>query len=291
MRIKIGCDRLNLVCDLIWIKLLQAKIHRISYYFFSVLLHYVRGLETLMTQASSILWSILTGTLLVGLLLVTLLYFDLQVPLREFFDWLQTIGLWAPLLFILIDMLLVIFLLPSIIFTLAAGFLFGPALGSFCVIVATTLGAAVAFFISRHSFSEGVKNYLRNHKKLKVVNDELVHEGWKLILLTRLVPFFPLKLSNYFFGATNFSMADFVIGTFIGIIPNTLFIVYMGSLAADLSMLVSGELMRSPNAWGFYVLAFSFMLVTVTYVTKHAQRALLRYEAQAVKDVRRKHAS
>ena len=239
-----------------------------------------------MSQSSSILLSILAGTFLVGLLFAILLYFDLQVQLLQFFDWLQTLGFWAPLLFIVIDMLLVIFLLPSILFTLAAGFLFGAALGSLCVIVATTLGAVSAFFISRYSFSEGVKDYLRNHKKLKVVNDELVHEGWKLILLTRLVPFFPLKLSNYFFGATNFSMADFVIGTFIGIIPNTFFIVYMGSLAADLSMLVSGELMRSPSAWVFYVLAFSLMLVTIIYVTKHAQRALLRYESRAVKRVR-----
>jgi uncharacterized membrane protein YdjX (TVP38/TMEM64 family) len=244
-----------------------------------------------MTQPSSILWSILIGTLLVASLLATLLYFDLQEPLLEFFDWLQTIGFWAPLLFILIDMLLVICLLPSVLFTLAAGFLFGAFLGGLCVVVATTAGAMFAFFISRHTFNERVKNYLRNHKKLKVVNDELVHEGWKLILLTRLVPFFPLKLSNYFFGATNFSMKDFVIGTFLGIIPNTFFIVYMGSLAADLSMLVSGEPMRSPNSWVFYVLAFSFLLITVTYITKHAQKALSRYEARSLKKVRRKHAA
>ena len=244
-----------------------------------------------MTPSSSILWSILTGTLLVGLLLATLLYFDLQVPLLAFFDWLQTIGFWAPLLFILLNMLLVICLVPSILFTLAAGFLFGPLVGTICVLMATTLGAVSAFSISRYLFSEGVKNYLRHHKKLKVVNDELIDEGWKLILLTRLVPFFPLKLSNYFFGATNFTTADFVIGTFLGIIPNTFFIVYMGSLAADLSMLASGELLRSPNAWVFYVLAFIFLVVMVIYVTKHAQRALLRYEARAVKDGRKKHAA
>ncbi|MFQ3236881.1 MAG: putative membrane protein YdjX (TVP38/TMEM64 family) [Paraglaciecola sp.] len=224
-------------------------------------------------------------------LLAAVLYFDLQVPLLKFFDWLKTIGFWAPLLFILIDMLLVICLLPGILFTLAAGFLFGPLIGTICVLVATTLGAVSAFLISRHLFNEGVKNYLRNHKKLKVVNDELVDEGWKFILLTRLMPFFPLKLSNYFFGATNYTTADFVMGTFLGIIPNTFFIVYLGSLAADLSMLASGELLRSPNAWGFYVFAFTFLLIMVAYVTKHAQRALLRYETRAVKDNRKKHAT
>jgi uncharacterized membrane protein YdjX (TVP38/TMEM64 family) len=237
-----------------------------------------------MSQSYSLLLSILAGTLAVALLLVLIVYFDLQLPLLKLFDWLQTIGIWAVLLFILIDMLLVICLLPSILFTLAAGFLFGAFWGGIYVVLATSLGAACAFFISRHIFGQGVKSYLRNHKRLKVVNDEFVHEGWKFILLTRLVPFFPLKLSNYLFGATNFSMTDFVTGTFLGIIPNTFFIVYLGSLAADLSMLAKGNLMRSEHAWWFYGLALVFLLVTAIYITQHAQKALLQFEARPIKN-------
>jgi uncharacterized membrane protein YdjX (TVP38/TMEM64 family) len=131
---------------------------------------------------------------------------------------------------------------------------------------------------------------LRNHQKLKVINDELAHEGWKLILLTRLVPFFPLKLSNYFYGASSFTLTDFVVGTFFGIIPNTFFIVYIGSLAADMSMLVSGDLMRSPNVWVFYILSLVFLLVAVAYISKLAQKALLRYEISSKKQIRKKRA-
>lgn len=242
-----------------------------------------------MTQSNSLFLSILLGTLVVALVLALLVYFDLQLPLLRFLDWLHSIGVWAGLLFILIDMLLVICLLPSILFTLAAGFLFGTFWGGVYVLLATTLGATSAFFIARHIISDGVKKYLHQHKKLEVINDEFVHEGWKFILLTRLVPFFPLKLSNYVFGATNFSMADFVIGTFLGIIPNTFFIVYLGSLAADLSMLASGELMNYEYAWAFYALAVTFLLVTVSYITKHAQKALWRFEAHSLKKGGQKH--
>lgn len=237
-----------------------------------------------MIQSFSIILSIVACILVVAILLGTLVYFDLQLQLLRFFDWLQTIGIWAGVLFILIDMLLMVCLLPSILFTLAAGFLFGVFWGCVSVVIATTLGATSAFLISRHIFSEGVKSYLRHHKKLKVVNDEFVEEGWKFILLTRLVPFFPLKLSNYLFGATNFSLKNFVKGTCIGIIPNTFFIVYLGSLAADLSMLASGELIRSEHAWGGYAFAVIFLLVTMTYITKHAQKALLRFETRSVKE-------
>jgi uncharacterized membrane protein YdjX (TVP38/TMEM64 family) len=54
------------------------------------------------------------------------------------------------------------------------------------------------------------------------------------------VPFFPLKLSNYFLGLTQFSIRDFLLGTVIGIVPNTLLITYAGSLAADLTLLATG---------------------------------------------------
>ncbi|MFT4941551.1 MAG: putative membrane protein YdjX (TVP38/TMEM64 family) [Paraglaciecola sp.] len=243
-----------------------------------------------MKQSISMLLSILLGTLLVALLLATLAYFNLQTLVTQLFDWLQNIGLWGVLIFMGIYILLVIFLLPTVIFTLGAGFLFGPLIGVATVVSASTLGAIFAFLTSKYLFSDKVKRYLRNHKKLNVVNDEFIYEGWKLILLTRLVPFFPLKLSNYFFGSTNFSLTDFLTGTFLGIIPNTFVIVYIGSLAADLSVLASGELLRSQNLWGFYVAALVLTLITVIYITKHAQKALARYELRSIERTRRKHA-
>jgi len=243
-----------------------------------------------MAHSFSMLWSILLSTLLVALLLTVLVYFDLQTPVIEFLNWLQNLGLWAPLIFMGIYMLLVICLLPSVLFTLGAGFLFGAFVGTGAVVIASTLGAINAFLISRYLFSNRVKQYLRHHQKLKMINDEFIHEGWKLIILTRLVPFFPLKLSNYFFGSTRFSLTDFVIGTFLGIIPNTLFIVFVGSLAADLSVLASGELLGSQHAWLFYVVALAVLIIAVIYITKHAQKALARYEARRVEYARSKHA-
>jgi hypothetical protein len=41
-----------------------------------------------------------------------------------------------------------------------------------------------------------------DHARLRVVSEELTPHGWKIVLLTRLIPFFPGKISNYFFGLT-----------------------------------------------------------------------------------------
>ncbi|MFN2310366.1 MAG: VTT domain-containing protein, partial [Gammaproteobacteria bacterium] len=55
--------------------------------------------------------------------------------------------------------------------------------------------------------------------KLQVVSEELTPHGWKIVLLTRLIPFFPGKISNYFFGLTEFSLPGFVGGSLLGFIP------------------------------------------------------------------------
>ncbi len=232
-----------------------------------------------MTKTSSMLWLIVPSTLLTGLILSLLLHFDLQNTLLNFVNRLQSPGLWAPIIFIFLDMLFVVFLLPSVLLTLSAGFLFGTLMGSVIIIVATTFGAAIAFLISRYLFKQSVKDYLHNHKKMKVINEEFVMVGWKVVLFTRLVPFFPLKLSNYLFGAARFSFSDFIIGTFIGIIPNTVFIVYAGSLANDIYMLIGGDLVATNEILLFYALALLFSLVAVIYISRLSQKALTRYES------------
>lgn len=42
--------------------------------------------------------------------------------------------------------------------------------------------------------------------------------GCNIVLLTRLVPFFPFKLSNYFFGLTHSSLRGFVLGTIVAVV-------------------------------------------------------------------------
>lgn len=213
----------------------------------------------------------------VAVLTVTFIYLDAQSHILRLFDWLDELGSWAPILFIVIDVLVVVFLVPGIVFTLGAGFLFGVLRGAMYVVIATTIGAAIAFLVARHLFSDGASKYLISHPKLKIINDEFTPEGWKIVLLTRLVPFFPFKLSNYFFGLTQFSLRHFVLGTFFGIMPITLTNVYLGSLAADLATLGERTLPRSPIAWTVYGVGFIVTIIGVIYITRLAHRAMDRY--------------
>jgi uncharacterized membrane protein YdjX (TVP38/TMEM64 family) len=113
--------------------------------------------------------------------------------------------------------------------------------------------------------------------KLQVVSEELTPHGWKIVLLTRLIPFFPSKISNYFFGLTQFSLSGFVGGSLLGFIPYSVHNVYLGSIAADITALGARNLDRTPLEWVLYGAGFIATVVTVIYLSRLARRALSRY--------------
>jgi len=221
--------------------------------------------------------AIVASTLFVALVLVGLAYFGAQDQVLRLFAWIDAQGGWGPLLFILIMALVVVFLLPGIMFTTGAGFAFGVIEGSVYVVIGTTLGATCAFFLARHCFGERAARFVRRRARLKLVSDELTAQGWKIVLLTRLVPFFPFKLSNYFFGLTQFSLRHFVGGTFLGIIPFSIHNAYLGSIAADIATLGVRNTDRAPLEWALYVVGFCATAASVVYLSLLAWRALSKY--------------
>ena len=230
-----------------------------------------------MGQNISLAGWVAAGILFVAAFAAMLIYFDIHAYVLKLFEWMDQHRALAPLIFILVDMLVVVFVLPGVIITMGAGFLFGVIKGSLYVVIATTIGAAIAFLIARHLFGGRIKHYFMSHPRLGLVNNELSNEGWKIVFLTRLVPFFPFKLSNYFFGLTNFSLRGFFFGTMIGIIPITMINVYVGSLAADLAGLGPRGISRTPLEWAMYGIGLVVAIVTVIYITRRARKALQNY--------------
>jgi len=227
------------------------------------------------SRARGAAWSvagmIAASTLLVALVLALLYFLDGRRYVEQVFDWLARLGPWGPVFFILMDTAIVVLLLPGVVFTLGAGFLFGLVPGTLYVIIATTLGGVIAFTAGRYLFSDRLNRYLAGHPKLAALHREFRGRGLQVVLLSRMIPFFPFKLSNYLFGLGRFSLRDYTLGTVIGIIPITLTNVYLGSLAADLNSLLAGENVRSPLAWAGYGLGFAATVIGVVHLGRLAR--------------------
>ncbi len=232
-----------------------------------------------MTLGLSLKWRIVISSVLLFALVGALFYFQEKFHVVSFLEWLDGLGAWAPILFILVEMVVVVFILPGfgLILALGGGFMFGVLKGTLYIAIGTTLGAAFAFMIARHFFGERTLRFILTHSKFKLVNDELSRKGWKIVLLTNLVPLFPFKLSHYFFGLTGFSLRDLVIGVFFGIMPITITNAYIGSLASDLSTLGLRSSSRTQADWVIYGIGLVVMIALVVYITHLARRALDKY--------------
>lgn len=226
------------------------------------------------------LLGILSSIAFVCAILGVLVYFDVHEQLVVLLQWVEEQGPWAAVLFILLMASVVVFLLPGIFLTTGAGFVFGVFEGTVYVVLGTTLGAGVAFLAARHLFGARAREFVLRHNKLNIVSDEMASRAFIVVLLTRLIPFFPSKLSNYFFGLTRFPFGAFMLGSLFGFIPFSLHNVYLGSIAGDLASLMRGDIQRSNLEWALYGGGFIVTVGAIVYFNRLAQRALGRYAGE-----------
>lgn len=220
------------------------------------------------------IWLIVISTTTVVIVLALLHYFELDDRILELIQWLESRGWQASLWFIVIIAAAIVFLIPGVIFTMGAGFVFGVLKGTVYVVAGTVLGATIAFLISRYLFGKRASDYVMSKIKPAHLGEIVRDEGWRMIMLTRLVPLFPFKLSNYFFGLTPLRLRDFALGNMLGVIPITVHNVYVGSIAADLASLGTARDSRTPVEWGLYGLGFVLAIIALIGLTRMARRAL-----------------
>lgn len=89
--------------------------------------------------------------LLVCVFYLGILHFDLvQYGLVSFMKWIQEMGTLGMLILAVANVFGAMFLLPSMLFTLASGFLYGLYLGTMLVSVSCILAACCSFLIARY---------------------------------------------------------------------------------------------------------------------------------------------
>ncbi|MCE5335144.1 MAG: VTT domain-containing protein, partial [Desulfobacteraceae bacterium] len=142
----------------------------------------------------------------------------------------QSYGLLAPLFYMLVYALAPALFLPGLPITVAGGILFGPFWGVVYTITSSTVGACVAFLISRYLARDWIERKLRS-PRWKRLDEEVERHGWKVVALTRLIPLFPFNLLNYAFGLTKVKFLHYAAATFFCMLPACIaFIVFSSSL-------------------------------------------------------------
>ena len=203
-------------------------------------------------------------------------FLEVNRLLRSALEGISALGAWGPLLFMLLYVLATILFVPGFILTLGAGILFGIIQGSILVSISSTTGATLAFLIGRYLARGWVAGKIRGNRRFEAIDGAVAKEGWKIVGLTRLSPVFPFNLLNYAYGLTRVSLRDYLLASWLGMLPGTVMYVYVGSLAGDLAALGSDGRTRGPAEWTLYVIGLVATLVLTVYITRIARGALDR---------------
>ena len=160
------------------------------------------------------------------------------------------------------------------IMTLAAGALFGLLWGTIAVSFASTIGATIAFLVSRFLLRDWVQHRFR--EKLGSINKGIEREGMYYLLTLRLIPVFPFFLINLLMGLTPMKAWRFFVVSQIGMLPGTIVYVNAGSELGDLQSLSD---VLSPGLLFSFVLLGVFPLLARRLVSLlNANRVLKKYE-------------
>ena len=114
----------------------------------------------------------------------------------------ETYGAWGPLLFVAGYVVGELLFFPGLPLTLLGGLVFGPVWGTLYVWIAATLSAALAFLVARHLARGTVERWIVQSPRLARIDDAVGRHGWRILMVTRLVPLFPFNLQNYAYGLT-----------------------------------------------------------------------------------------
>jgi len=141
---------------------------------------------------------------------------------------LESAGLWAPLIFVMIFAAGVCLFVPgTLLIALGAG-LFGTYRGFAYVWLGAMLGAAASFWIGRTLGREFARSLIGN--RLKKYDEAIERNGFATVLYLRLI-YFPFTPLNLGLGLTRIRFFDYLLGTGLGIVVGVfIFTFFFGTI-------------------------------------------------------------
>lgn len=139
----------------------------------------------------------------------------------------KNLGLLGPFVYIgILALSVVISPIPSAPLAVIAGTIWGTFMAGVYSVIGGFIGGLIAYFLERTLGRSAIKAltgqiiYFSKNKGENYLN-------W-LIFITRILPIFSFDLISYAAGIAGFSFPKYAIATFLGMIPSTFLLTYVG---------------------------------------------------------------
>jgi len=170
------------------------------------------------------------GTAVLVVAVVAFLLYRTGTDLLDVRTAVRAAGLWAPLLFVLLQGMVTVTPVPRTVFTVAAGVLFGGIGGVLLAVAGTSLAAAVAFWLARLLGGRFIRRHT-DHRVMTWLRARLDRSGLLAMVSLRLIPAVPFSAMNYASALAGVRFAPYLIGTVLGVLPGTIGVVILGDAA------------------------------------------------------------
>lgn len=199
--------------------------------------------------------------------------------LEGFRAWIEGLGPWAPVVFMLGYALATVALVPGSLLTAGSGVLFGLFWGTVYAWTGATVGAGAAFLIARYGARGWVERKLEGNTTFLHVDASIGKDGGKIVALLRLVPVFPFVLLNYALGLTRVRFWHYMVAS-LAMLPGTLLYVYYGYIGRSIAD-------GGRTVWDWILLGVGVVavLAVTVLITKKAKRALAERTELEASDV------
>lgn len=175
-------------------------------------------------------FKILFVLLILGAILLILRYLKLdfsKVNEEEFRNWVKSLGLWGPVIYIVVYVFRPLIFFPAGILSAAAGVIWGPVWGFLILQIAANISSTAEFLAARYFARDFIESKIKG--KILGLDEKIRRHGFLTVLLIRLIPNVAWDIQNLSLGLTKVRARDYFLATLIGIMPGSFAFVFFGS--------------------------------------------------------------
>jgi uncharacterized membrane protein YdjX (TVP38/TMEM64 family) len=187
-----------------------------------------------------------------------ILFFLVNSDVSKVVDFLNSFGIFAWLIFVLLVILEVVLApIPPLVLYVVSGILFGGFFGGVLTLFGNLIGAAIDFKLARRYGQKTVQQ--RIDKDFKKKFDRFFEKyGTLSIFILRINPLTTSDLVSYLSGFTKMKLFKFLIATALGLIPLVFIQTYLGELIISKNpFLIALTLIISV----FYLIVFVYLII------------------------------
>src|SRR5690606_939540 len=122
--------------------------------------------------------------------------------------------------------------MPVTVLIAACGMVFGPWQGGLYAVAGTMISALVTYGVGRSLGRDTVRRLAG--RRINALSERIAERGIIAMVILRLLPVAPFTLVNVMAGASHIGLRDYLVGTFLGMVPGIVLTVAFANQLARL---------------------------------------------------------